>query len=578
MELVRIADFDKGIGASPHTGFADMRGLDVVSEPGVAQLNLQLFQQSATAKSTTFTADAGTDVITIASGNFYNNPNLTSSEGRAVTVSSSGTLPAGLAAATTYFLIGVTATTYKLATTLANAIAGTAIDITDAGSGTHTITSVNIGDIKFFAKDSRTGNVYAQDANGKVWSYGDTSSGWVLITGNGTANANAQGLAVWKNYLFAFRSAKIDVYGPLTSALGSRAWTNDWQTLTASTGETNDHYAFVSNIDDKLYFADRNSTSGTPYIGSITQLTTFDPATGSTYTYNATALDLPAYKTITCLEDLGSNLMAGTVGREIFPWDRTSTSFSNPIIATEDGINCMRTLNNVLYFSAGTRGNIYGTVGSSTTLIREFPAHLSGTPFKTITIGAMTGHKGRLFFTIYSSSNTCSGVWSLDVRNGRLVCENRFSLETYTATSSKALYSLGSETYIVSWTGGGVSGIDSILHGVSSSYYQTGYGAYFESALYEVGTEIQKKDFRSIEHLLTKALATGHGIQLYYRTNSSDSYSLIGTFDSTTPGTKQSHFKLGPKIPRCTMVQIKCELTTGSTSTTTPKLKSVTLR
>lgn len=60
--------------------------------------------------------------------------------GMKVRVSSSGTLPTGLVAATDYYVIRFTATSIKLATSLANALAGTAIDITAAGSGTHTVT------------------------------------------------------------------------------------------------------------------------------------------------------------------------------------------------------------------------------------------------------------------------------------------------------------------------------------------------------------------------------------------------------------------------------------------------------
>ncbi len=49
-------------------------------------------------------------------------------------------LPAGLATTTDYWLIKVDADTFQFATSLANALAGTAIDLTDAGTGTHTVT------------------------------------------------------------------------------------------------------------------------------------------------------------------------------------------------------------------------------------------------------------------------------------------------------------------------------------------------------------------------------------------------------------------------------------------------------
>jgi len=49
-------------------------------------------------------------------------------------------LPAGLALATDYFVIVVDANTIRLASSLANALAGTPIDITSQGTGTHTFT------------------------------------------------------------------------------------------------------------------------------------------------------------------------------------------------------------------------------------------------------------------------------------------------------------------------------------------------------------------------------------------------------------------------------------------------------
>jgi hypothetical protein len=81
-----------------------------------------------------FTADAGTDIITHTNINLLNYSTIQ--------VSSTVTLPAGLSAATNYFVIKVSDTTCKLATTYANAVAGTNIDITSAGTGTHSINTL----------------------------------------------------------------------------------------------------------------------------------------------------------------------------------------------------------------------------------------------------------------------------------------------------------------------------------------------------------------------------------------------------------------------------------------------------
>lgn len=64
--------------------------------------------------------------------------------GLKVQVSTTTTLPTGLSASTDYFVIKLTANTFSLASSLVLAQAGTAIDITGAGSGTHTITPTAI--------------------------------------------------------------------------------------------------------------------------------------------------------------------------------------------------------------------------------------------------------------------------------------------------------------------------------------------------------------------------------------------------------------------------------------------------
>lgn len=79
----------------------------------------------------TFTANAGTDVIT------YTNDWSNFTKVRFTTTT---TLPAGLSLNTDYWLVRQSTTTAKVASSLANAVAGTTIDITDAGTGTHTLT------------------------------------------------------------------------------------------------------------------------------------------------------------------------------------------------------------------------------------------------------------------------------------------------------------------------------------------------------------------------------------------------------------------------------------------------------
>lgn len=85
--------------------------------------------------------------------------------GDGVRVSSSGSLPSGLSAGTTYYVICRDEERIALASTVANAFAGTAISITTAGSGTHTITYWDEARYKLngsFTLDTETGEVLDQ--------------------------------------------------------------------------------------------------------------------------------------------------------------------------------------------------------------------------------------------------------------------------------------------------------------------------------------------------------------------------------------------------------------------------------
>lgn len=88
-------------------------------------------------QSDTFTADAGTDLCTWTSTANIPSNLLT---GTRVRLTTTTTLPGGLATATDYYFIRMSDTTFGLASSYANAVAGTLINITDAGTGTHTVT------------------------------------------------------------------------------------------------------------------------------------------------------------------------------------------------------------------------------------------------------------------------------------------------------------------------------------------------------------------------------------------------------------------------------------------------------
>lgn len=64
--------------------------------------------------------------------------------GQKIQITTTGALPTGLTASTTYYVIEVDENTFRLATSLANAVAGTAINTTGSQSGVHTLTALTI--------------------------------------------------------------------------------------------------------------------------------------------------------------------------------------------------------------------------------------------------------------------------------------------------------------------------------------------------------------------------------------------------------------------------------------------------
>jgi hypothetical protein len=142
---------------------------------------------SASAFTTDFAEDA--ELLTTAGAHGF----TTGLKGQA---STTDTLPDPLALTTDYFVIVESATTFKLATTLANALAGVAITLLDDGVGTHTFTptalaggvvKVQYANNKDDAKDlaSITSNVTADGS--VIWNVADVFYKWVRIHSTATA-------------------------------------------------------------------------------------------------------------------------------------------------------------------------------------------------------------------------------------------------------------------------------------------------------------------------------------------------------------------------------------------------------
>lgn len=527
-----LKDFQNAVADSPHLGHALMRNIDIETFPGAMIVQKKMIQRIISSVLTTFTANAGTDVCTgaISLGTQSNiDQGLTFAVG-AVVLSSSGTLPAGLSLNTIYYLIFVSTTTFKLATTQANALAGTAIDITDAGTGTHTITPIPIGTIKHITKDYKTGFIFAQDSNGRIWNSVSATATLYLLnnsaidTGNAPlTNASGNGISIFQNsdasksFIFSFRDALVDVAEVTSTAnVGAPSWTNGWKSLNSAVGTTPIHYALLAQ-DNITYFCDGR------FIGSIVENagSVFAPGTPATYTYNNQALDTPQNEKLSHLEELGTLLYAsGLIYNKIYPWDRISDSFNLPIPVPEIGIYKLKNLGNMIYITAGMKGNIYYTQGTYVKLFKSIPGYLTNNSgvitSSPVTWGGIAARNTGLLVGMAGQESANNGVYII-YPDGRIVQDNT----PYSgATNVTAIFAEG-DFYWIGYAGG--------IDYITTSSRQGSFASVYQSELFKVGNKTQKGTYSNCEVQLAKPATTG-SVRVGYRRDDSSSFTVLATY------------------------------------------------
>lgn len=155
----------------------------------------------------TFTADDTTDICT------HTNINLLPYT--RVQLTTTTTLPAGLSLATDYYVIKVTDLTCKFATSYANAVAGTAINITSTGTGTHTINTLlprytNGAGVQAFMWNSNATAMGAATPSLSLPSYTNSAQS----TGRATPTVLPIGKTAAANGLILYSGTGAGKYGP----------------------------------------------------------------------------------------------------------------------------------------------------------------------------------------------------------------------------------------------------------------------------------------------------------------------------------------------------------------------------
>lgn len=575
-----IDGFEQGIGKDPFSGLFDMRNMNINVLPGTAGLRNKPLNINPPAQNTTFTA-AVTDICTVNTSLQFAFPTQTSAEGRVVTLTTTGTLPAGLALATNYYIISETsATEFKLASSFANFLSSTAVNITDTGTGVHTMTTVNMRQPVDYATYDNTipyDIYFILDETGRVWVQignepTNSSPGqWILLIGNtlsGTLTTSR--IAVFEDWLFVFRSTSIDVYGPISLMTTAGTWYNAWKTIASNVI----HTTFVGS-DNTLYWGDAStaiSNTGKGYIGSLTEGTsgaaifsdTNNPTTSNStthYAYNAQALDLPAGFQPTAINELGINLMIGTNRNKIFPWDRVSSSFSFPLETPELFCQKLLNINNILYIFSGLSGVVYKTNGSQCVEAFRVPKHLwyggASTQYQNVENvqwGAVNYFNNNIYFGCLNLNN--QGVYKYDITNDTLIMDASLTNTTSAGqiatvilpiVSSSTLYNFRPMSFVdyqfvyslnsTNTTDVGIYTFQPLFSSYGGFYDD--YSSFLISDIIPVGTSFSQKTFQQIEFKLARPLAASEGVKLYYRLNTSDAttFTEIGEYlyDSANP-------------------------------------------
>ena len=524
-------EFQLGIADNPQKGHGLFRNADIDSFPGAIKSAKKPGTYFHKISTVTFTADAGTDICTASGAIEGNNQNF---GGAAVYFTTTGTLPAGLSTGTLYFLIYVSGTTFKVATSYKNAVgtaAGTQIDITDAGSGTHTMNQVAIGNIKWIVEDPRGAATYMLSSNGRVWFTLGTrayllANAAIDTPSTGCTNASGNGLTISQfssttsTFLFVFRNALIDVIDIFgTTAIEALSWSNGWKSLNTAAGTNNPHEA-IKGQDDVIYFTDDR------YVGSILENvgSTFAPGTGSTYTYNNQALDLPNQEIASCIDELGPNLLiGGSKFNKIYPWDRISDSFTDPLIVPEYNISKLKNYGGTAYILAGTWGNIYKTQGSYVRHHVRIPLHLTNNAgfvgSAIVTWGGIAIANGSLLVGLSTALTTHDGVWRIR-EDGRVTVDNQPS------AGAGIVYSIFAKNDFYDF--GYAGGADNFNSVVSSNILYNNLEVIAQSPLFKVATKIGKGAFSRAEIVLDR-VATGGQARLGYRNDIYSTFTTIGT-------------------------------------------------
>ncbi len=500
--------------------------------------------------------------------------------GQPIRFYTTGALPTGLTADTNYYVsaTSLTTDTFKVATTYANAIAGTpVVNTSGSQSGVQTYQVMRAGgwpirNITSNASFTTTPLVGATsatistvpDANNvsrDVW--GMPSGIYTLLIP--LADSTTQSVVA------SFTEGSPDV--SWQPALNANAASSSFQTRWSN--GTNHMSLNTANTGD-VYFCNG------AYIGALQlpQNQIFSKINPLTFRFSSDSLELPPADTSVWLMELQSQLIVMGQFR-LYPWNFNASRYNSPVPMDEalvKGINIL----NKLYIFAGNKGNIYTSNGYSVSRYTKLPDYIAGVVDPSWTIGGQMQHRQKLYFQAVAKNGQTNavvyaGIFSLDLDTGALNMENQ---------NSGGLTPTGMLTTGVL--------IDDNSTAINYDKYYSAFGAtapkidFNDTTLYSsseavietdiipIGTFLQNKTFTSAEFKLDQPLQSGDSISLYARQSLADTFTLIGTTNAAvlSDSTQKWPFE------KWQWVQFKVTMSCNATATSSSfnRLREIRLR
>lgn len=350
------------------------------------------------------------------------------------------------------------------------------------------------------------------DTGGQVWESTSIAGTWAFLSSSNSTSGSSlnDGICYWLGYLFKTRGANLDYWDGST-------WHTAWKTtLTAGVK----HYMYVAS-DNVLYITNGNwvasLTAGTP--------TAFDPTSAPTYTFNINKLQVPVTDICLSFAEVGigspsgrSTLLIGGTNNAIYPWDKTSVSFGEPIYVAESYIGLMVSVNQNAFIFPGNqqgRGRVYITNGSQADLYFKMPDHIFNEQDPYYVWGDAIFHRNNLIFGCFVTKNSGAGVllfaevFAIDLdtqvfRSISSIPANSTAKANATCLISTLNLSSAGFGFILGWDDNGSA------PGIGYSGTTAGIGtSVITSDLMNVGTFYDKRTNSQVEFKLRSALQSG---------------------------------------------------------------------